>query len=294
LEAVHISGYTFDRAYQELEWLLDGDRWQTVGEGFKDINDFLATIDFSPFRIAAAQRRKIARRLEEIEASQRATAKMLGVDHRTIGHDLKDDNGENSPQHNEAPQEANESKDDNGENSPRSMDVHYSSETDEWATPQDLFDELNDEFGFELDVCALPASAKCTTYFTPDDDGLKQDWTGVCWMNPPYGDVIGQWVEKARVSAEAGATIVAVVAEFSAGAFLRVHRLRLPGPICFTLPVSRVVRVARLAECHALPRRGSRSSSALWARRALTLCRRSWQEWKSGLPRRPCRPPPPG
>ena len=28
-------------------------------------------------------------------------------------------------------------------------------------------------------------------------DGLKQEWTGVCWCNPPYGRQIGKWVEKA-------------------------------------------------------------------------------------------------
>lgn len=89
--------------------------------------------------------------------------------------------------------------------------VHRSSERDDWETPQDLFAELDREFGFELDVCALDSSAKCERYFTPTDDGLAQDWTGACFMNPPYGDAIGTWVEKARRSAEAGATVVCLV-----------------------------------------------------------------------------------
>lgn len=80
------------------------------------------------------------------------------------------------------------------------MNVHFSSKTDLWATPQDFFDELNKEFGFELDVCALPENAKCEKYFTPEDDGLKQEWTGVCWMNPPYGREIGKWMKKAYES----------------------------------------------------------------------------------------------
>lgn len=54
----------------------------------------------------------------------------------------------------------------------RDISVHFSSATDEWATPQDLFDELDSEFSFELDVCALDSSAKCPTYFTPESDGL--------------------------------------------------------------------------------------------------------------------------
>lgn len=94
----------------------------------------------------------------------------------------------------------------------RRMDVHYSSETDEWATPQDLFDELDAEFKFELDVCALDLSAKCPTYFTPQTDGLNQDWKNFrCWMNPPYGDVIGEWMAKAADAASKGATVVCLV-----------------------------------------------------------------------------------
>ena len=55
-------------------------------------------------------------------------------------------------------------------------DLMFSSETDLWATPQGFFDELNEEFAFETDVCAIPENAKCERYFTPDDDGLVQEW----------------------------------------------------------------------------------------------------------------------
>ncbi|KLT73269.1 adenine methyltransferase [Neisseria arctica] len=92
------------------------------------------------------------------------------------------------------------------------MSVHFSSKTDLWATPQDFFDNLNEEFGFELDVCALPENAKCEKYFTPENDGLKQDWTGTCWMNPPYGREIGKWMKKAYESSLTGnATVVCLV-----------------------------------------------------------------------------------
>lgn len=91
------------------------------------------------------------------------------------------------------------------------MEVHYSSETDDWATPQDLFDQLDAEFNFDTDVCASEFNAKCPSFYSAEDDGLSQEWTGTCWMNPPYGEVIGQWVRKARESAEAGATVVCLV-----------------------------------------------------------------------------------
>ncbi len=67
----------------------------------------------------------------------------------------------------------------------KNLAVHFSSETCLWETPQAFFDALDAEFGFTLDVCALPENAKCERYFTPEADGLKQEWRGVCWMNPP-------------------------------------------------------------------------------------------------------------
>lgn len=82
--------------------------------------------------------------------------------------------------------------------------VHFSSNSSEWETPRPFFDQLNAEFGFTLDVCATPDNAKCAHYFTPEQDGLRQEWQGVCFMNPPYGREIGKWVRKAYESAQQG------------------------------------------------------------------------------------------
>ena len=87
----------------------------------------------------------------------------------------------------------------------------FTSNTDLWATPQDFFDRWDAIYHFTLDVCALPENAKCERYFTPEQDALKQDWTGVCWMNPPYGRGIGAWVRKAYESAQNGATVVCLL-----------------------------------------------------------------------------------
>lgn len=86
-----------------------------------------------------------------------------------------------------------------------------SSLTDNWATPQAVFDKLNEEFRFTLDVCASKENHKCDKYFTVEDDALKQEWTGVFWMNPPYGDIIGDFIKKAYESAKAGAIGVCLV-----------------------------------------------------------------------------------
>ena len=90
-------------------------------------------------------------------------------------------------------------------------EVMFSSKTDLWATPSDFFNSVAEEFSFTLDVCALPDNAKCEKFFSPVDDGLAQNWEGVCWMNPPYGRVIGKWVQKAYESAKHGAIVVGLL-----------------------------------------------------------------------------------
>ena len=89
--------------------------------------------------------------------------------------------------------------------------VHFMSEKQDWGTPQELFDRLDQEFHFTLDVCALPKNAKCREYFSPHEDGLSRRWSGVCWMNPPYGREIEKWMHKAFRESERGATVVCLV-----------------------------------------------------------------------------------
>jgi phage N-6-adenine-methyltransferase len=93
------------------------------------------------------------------------------------------------------------------------MDVHFSSEKDTWETPQDFYDRLDKEFGFTLDPCCLESSAKCETFFTPEEDGLRQEWAGhTVFMNPPYGKEIGDWMRyAAEQSVEYGITVVCLI-----------------------------------------------------------------------------------
>lgn len=73
----------------------------------------------------------------------------------------------------------------------------FSSERMDWATPQDLFYDLDLEFGFTLDPCADASNHKCSRYYTKEQNGLTQDWTGErVFCNPPYGREIGLWVKK--------------------------------------------------------------------------------------------------
>jgi len=87
----------------------------------------------------------------------------------------------------------------------------YSSATDDWGTPQKLFDELDAEFGFTLDACASAHNFKVKKYFTKEDNALVQDWIGNVWLNPPYGRDIGKWMAKAYAEHQKGATVVCLV-----------------------------------------------------------------------------------
>ena len=86
-----------------------------------------------------------------------------------------------------------------------------SSLTDNWPTPAYVFDKLDEEFHFTLDVCADDLNHKCPEYYTKETDGLKQPWKGTCWMNPPYGRTIGDWVKKAYESARGGVVVVCLL-----------------------------------------------------------------------------------
>jgi len=88
-----------------------------------------------------------------------------------------------------------------------------SSNTDEWETPQELFDELDAEFHFTLDPCATKENAKCARYFTKEkDNGLAKSWSGeTVFMNPPYGRQISMWLHKAWLESSRGCTVVCLV-----------------------------------------------------------------------------------
>jgi phage N-6-adenine-methyltransferase len=80
----------------------------------------------------------------------------------------------------------------------------------EWGTPPELFAELDAKYHFTLDAAATPENAKCSRYFTKEDDGLLQIWTGRVWCNSPYGMDAAKWMQKAYLSARDGTAEVVV------------------------------------------------------------------------------------
>lgn len=92
------------------------------------------------------------------------------------------------------------------------MSALFSSKSDEWSTPQDIFDSLDREFCFNLDPCSTDENHKCAKYYTQKEDGLKQDWRGATvFCNPPYSN-ISAWVEKCyREGTKDNTTVVLLI-----------------------------------------------------------------------------------
>ncbi len=93
------------------------------------------------------------------------------------------------------------------------MSVHFKSDRQDWETPQKFFDDLDREFHFKLDACALKSNRKCDRYYSRRDNSLNKDWFPFLsvWMNPPYGREIPKWVEKAYEESQKGCTVVCLV-----------------------------------------------------------------------------------
>ena len=88
--------------------------------------------------------------------------------------------------------------------------------SNDWGTPQWLYDMLDSEFHFTLDPCANDDNAMCDAYFTEAEDGLVQPWGGcseVVFVNPPYSpwQTAYAWVHKCYDEAWAGARVVALL-----------------------------------------------------------------------------------
>jgi site-specific DNA-methyltransferase (adenine-specific) len=89
-----------------------------------------------------------------------------------------------------------------------------SSHSNEWVTPNALFQELNSEFGFTLDVAATIENRKTEKYYDKNQDGLLQSWDsdGAVWCNPPYGREIGKWVKKAYEESKRNVVVLLIPA----------------------------------------------------------------------------------
>ena len=84
-------------------------------------------------------------------------------------------------------------------------DVLFSSENLKWETPKTLISDLSEVFNWDLDVCASNSNV-CDNFLS--ENSLEEEWDGLCWMNPPYGRKIGDWINKAK---ESNTTVVCLI-----------------------------------------------------------------------------------
>ena len=85
----------------------------------------------------------------------------------------------------------------------------FDSVRQDWETPTELFDSVDSEFHFTLDVAASDINKKVERFISQDQDAMTVPWgTNICWLNPPYGKGyrLSEWVEKAYDESLTGAT----------------------------------------------------------------------------------------
>ena len=92
----------------------------------------------------------------------------------------------------------------------------FKSERQTWETPDKLFEILNKEFNFEIDLAADKLNTKCKKFISKEQDALSVEWFGCGWLNPPYGgsseNSLQNWVKKSfKESRKDGCKVVMLI-----------------------------------------------------------------------------------
>ncbi|MCK4668271.1 adenine methyltransferase [Candidatus Dependentiae bacterium] len=90
-------------------------------------------------------------------------------------------------------------------------DKKSSKYTTRYSTTLELFKPLQKEFGITLDVSATQGTAKCSNFYNVEDDPLKREWNGVCWMCPPFRGHMRRWVKKAYSESLKGNIVICLL-----------------------------------------------------------------------------------
>lgn len=92
----------------------------------------------------------------------------------------------------------------------------YSTGENEWYTPKEIIEAARVVMGeIELDPASTAQAntiIKAQRFYSPEDDGLAQDWRGKVWMNPPYAQpLVGQFADKLAHHVRAGDVSEAII-----------------------------------------------------------------------------------
>ena len=79
-------------------------------------------------------------------------------------------------------------------------ELMFSSKKENWETPQDFFNKLNEEFRFTLDAAASDDNAKCANYFTKEQDGLVQSWGAYSVVKPSVWTLHDRSVRREKIN----------------------------------------------------------------------------------------------
>jgi phage N-6-adenine-methyltransferase len=200
---LHTAGYTMQRAFIELEPLIEGNDWKKFG--FDNIGDFLQSFNFKELHANIETRKRLAKRIQELQptVSNRKAAEIVGVNRMTVNRD-----GTNVPL---GPEKSQQNQPTGGTNVPlsgtaaanlvtgqvsdatRTRGLNHRAQgtgDNEWFTPSQYIELAKKVLG-EIDLdpasCAeAQIGIKAKKFFTKQDDGLSHEWHGRIWLNPPY------------------------------------------------------------------------------------------------------------
>jgi hypothetical protein len=209
-------------AYQARDW---------EHFGYASWDDYLSHEFGGPLRVSARNERQLAVvELRQAGMSTRAIAASVGVSDITVRRDLESATATNDAVELPASVIGLDGKERIAEMqracglcmtvggghrydcpTKASVAVHFSSATDQWNTPAHIIDMVVDVLGhIDLDPCSGGGHVPARIHYTEEADGLAQRWFGQVYMNPPYGDVIGDWTAKLRQEYDAGDVIEAI------------------------------------------------------------------------------------
>lgn len=116
----------------------------------------------------------------------------------------------------------------------------FGSGDNEWYTPEEYLDAARDVLGaIDLDPASSAAAQKAVgakRFFSEKQDGLKQEWRGRVWLNPPYAQpLISEFVSKmvAERRAENVSAAIMLTHNYTDTAWFH-EAASLADAICFT------------------------------------------------------------